>query len=151
MAGEAVRGHLLKRGVGMAVRWKRRWFALEGDRLYYYVSESAREPINYVDLNQVHAIPAAKPGKSGKPVSEKLSFELSTLAGRVYKLRAETPADRTRWIAAINSALASQQAAERDRIKARASQQQLSLRPVQTSTLRVKKKKLVSFEFNFFF
>jgi hypothetical protein len=123
-------GWLSKRGAGVGgARWKRRWFVREADRLYYYVSDSTPEPINYIDLHQVQAIPVEPMAK------ERTAFDITT-PNRTYKVRADTVEDRARWVAAINGVLANHQAAERKRIMSTLATKR-SLVPVKDETLRL--------------
>jgi hypothetical protein len=126
----ATSGWLSKRGAGVGgARWKKRWFVREGDRLYYYISDSTPEPINYIDLHQVQAIPV-------EPVTkERTAFDIIT-PNRTYQVRAATVEERARWVAAINGVLSSHQAAERKRIMETLATKR-SLVPLKDETLRL--------------
>jgi hypothetical protein len=126
----ATSGWLSKRGAGVGgARWKKRWFVREGDRLYYYVSDSTPEPINYIDLHQVQAIPV-------EPITkDRTAFDITT-PSRTYQVRAATVEERARWVAAINGVLSSHHAAERKRIMETLATKR-SLVPVKDETLRL--------------
>jgi hypothetical protein len=124
---EPVRGFLMKKGDGLSgARWKRRWFVQEGDRLYYYNAPDS-EPINYIDLHQVQAIPFEP------PTSDRLTFDVAT-PSRVYKLKAETSEERTRWVSAVNGVLSRHLQAAQMRATLTTKR---SLVPVKDETLRL--------------
>ena len=64
--------------------WKKRWFSLKKDRLFYYEDKkndcSAKDQKGFISLVDVDSIESTKGGKKG-------AFQLNTLE-RVYYLQA---------------------------------------------------------------
>lgn len=54
-------GYLVKRG-GIVKNWKKRWFVLRGNILYYYSAPDQKEPLGFIPLERssVQAVPEAK-------------------------------------------------------------------------------------------
>ena len=77
LGGGSRRGYLLKRGAKNPNAWRRRWFVLKGDRLWFCKSPTAQQKMAFVTLphNSVAEVPAS----SGL----KYCFEVQT-AHRVY-------------------------------------------------------------------
>ena len=61
---------MLKKGAkGLITLWKKRWFVMEGYKLYYYKNkdaESLRHPLGYIDCSEVTEVTS--------PVQKKTSF-----------------------------------------------------------------------------
>ena len=96
------RGYLEKRGSSkLARKWKRRWFILEGNKVYYFQErcDALMEAIGAINMNNATAVRPLKP--SGK----RFPFEIDTPT-RVWLLAAESQAVRTDWVSALSQCLA---------------------------------------------
>jgi hypothetical protein len=118
----ATSGWLSKRGAGVGgARWKRRWFVREGRPTCTIMSaDSTPEPINYIDLHQVQAIPVEPMAK------ERTAFDITTPSRSVS--RSAPPPSRTARAGSPPSTacLANHHAAERKRIMEHARHQALA-------------------------
>lgn len=93
------RGYLLKRGTKNPNAWRRRWFVLKGDRLWFCKSHTDMSRMAYISLphNSVTEVPAT----SGL----RYCFEVQT-AHRVYQLRAKTLDEMQGWTQALRRHIA---------------------------------------------
>jgi copper chaperone CopZ len=93
------KGYMIKRG-GVVRNWKRRWFVLTGNILYYYRAERDErvgEPAGRIVLDDAHIVSAAKSTKKS------LSMEVGT-PDRIYYFVAESQKDFTEWFTALKDA-----------------------------------------------
>ena len=71
------KGCLLKKGEkGVIKGWKKRWFVLEFDRLFYYKRQCDTEPINFVPLQRVASIELTKPFDSATKKNPNACFQV---------------------------------------------------------------------------
>jgi len=103
---EAIEGYLLKQGLGVLKSWKRRYFSLRKDRLYYYKTDTDGETLGYIPLQAVTditnlPIDTMSLGKLQK--YENYAFQLYT-EKRVFYLLAESQTDMNDWVRALTSA-----------------------------------------------
>ena len=94
---------------GLKKDWKQRYFELSFDHLYYYKNKGDDLPINYILLQDAELVlvmsddePAAPgsvgPGRGSGLPPQSFPFHLLMSGGRTYRLRAETAADRAKWV-----------------------------------------------------
>lgn len=80
--------------MGAVKTWKKRWFSLKKDRLFYYEDKkndgSAKDQKGFISLVDVDSIESTKGGKKG-------AFQLNTLE-RVYYLQAPSEEVKAYWI-----------------------------------------------------
>lgn len=91
-------GWLTKQG-GSIKTWKKRWFVLKGQQVYYFKSNKDNVVTGVIDLEPdsfVKEEPAAKKKKN--------MFSVGTKK-RIFFIAAETPEDMTSWIEAIKTAI----------------------------------------------
>ncbi|KAL6045721.1 Cytohesin-1 [Balamuthia mandrillaris] len=90
-------GHLLKKGdKGLVKAWKRRWFVLSGDRLFYFKTEQDGTPINYIAVQNVNLLQVTEPFDSATKRNPRAAFQLEA-PGRVYYLLAESEEEQVSW------------------------------------------------------
>lgn len=87
-------GELLKQG-HVVKNWKKRWFRVQNDMLFYFVSRTSERPVGVVPLRLCHV---AETTKTGKP----FSFELSARKiGKTFFIQALNKPDADEWIRAL--------------------------------------------------
>ncbi|KAH3761976.1 hypothetical protein Pelo_6199 [Pelomyxa schiedti] len=86
-------GFLTKQG-GMVKSWKKRWFVLKGNTLYYFVTTSDNEPTGVIDMAGARVSASSR---------FKHALEITTI-DRVYPIAAESAAEMNSWIAALTAA-----------------------------------------------
>jgi len=103
---EAIEGYLLKQGQkGVVLKgWKRRYFSLRKDRLYYYRSDKDGEAISYIPLQAVTDI-TTFPMSLGLKLKklEGCAFQLHS-DKRTFYLLAESQNEMQDWVRALTSA-----------------------------------------------
>eukprot|EP01103_Thecamoeba_quadrilineata_P019121 TRINITY_DN7614_c0_g1_i1.p1 TRINITY_DN7614_c0_g1~~TRINITY_DN7614_c0_g1_i1.p1 ORF type:complete len:510 (+),score=63.96 TRINITY_DN7614_c0_g1_i1:40-1569(+) len=93
-----LQGFLWKKGaLVLAKTWKRRWFFLSNNRLYYALDKEQEEAINYILLIPgTVVVPDSQTSYNGKG---KLSFEIRcSYTHRIYHLEAESAEDYSYWV-----------------------------------------------------
>lgn len=69
-----VEGWLLKKGdKGLVKGYKKRWFSLQNNRLYYYQNASDPQPLGYIDIVAASAIMPACPPPSSTSAATKVA------------------------------------------------------------------------------
>jgi len=92
----AKEGYLCKRG-HVVKNWKKRWFVVKNDYLYYFRDKSDPEPVDEVPLKRSEV---AATTKMNKP----FCFELIAKAiEKVFFIQAESEQEMNDWIAAIKA------------------------------------------------
>ncbi|CAN0141509.1 unnamed protein product [Ectocarpus fasciculatus] len=96
-------GYLFKKSSSkMLQHWNRRWFALDGSRLYYLKNDSSRQKMLICDVMLCSA-------KVGTHFSDALyCFEVFSANRRSYMLQAEGPDELTLWVTCIRRTIDSQ-------------------------------------------
>eukprot|EP00005_Dracoamoeba_jomungandri_P004462 CAMPEP_0174252242 /NCGR_PEP_ID=MMETSP0439-20130205/1797_1 /TAXON_ID=0 /ORGANISM="Stereomyxa ramosa, Strain Chinc5" /LENGTH=367 /DNA_ID=CAMNT_0015332753 /DNA_START=49 /DNA_END=1152 /DNA_ORIENTATION=- len=91
-----VEGYLLKRGAkGFSKSFKKRWFSLQGQRLYYYMAKGDVNSLGYIDILAASSIIAAG-------AKRPCEFLIVTPV-RVYTLQAATETGMNQWVEALNA------------------------------------------------
>jgi len=89
-------GFLVKQGK-VRKNWKKRWFILKDDLLYYYKTPREKSPIKTIHLSPSAYVNRAGPDEVPKPHG----FVLRTLE-RVWLFSSESDQDTELWVSAIN-------------------------------------------------
>jgi len=93
----AKEGYLCKRG-HVVKNWKKRWFIVKNDMLYYFKDKTDSEPLDEVPLKRSEVCPSTKMGKP-------FCFELNAKAiEKIFYIQAESDDDMNARIAAIKAA-----------------------------------------------
>ena len=82
--------------------WKKRYFELHSNRLYYYKTVEDSQPINKIPLAKANCIRLTPTPPQGLPVKKrKCAFEID-LESRVYYLCAESEDEAKMWVEGLN-------------------------------------------------
>jgi hypothetical protein len=94
--GEKLEGFLLKQGAkGFRKSFKKRWFALHTNRLYYFHNKGDTQSIGFIDIMLASSILPSGSAKS-------CEFQINT-PGRTYTLVASTEQEMKSWVNALNN------------------------------------------------
>jgi len=93
------RGYIFKKGNNIIKDWRRRWFVLYKDNLYYYEAEDNPLPLGVIDLKSCKF--EEKPMKP-----RKYYFDLVTPGGRTYYLYTEHKFELDDWLESLKQATA---------------------------------------------
>lgn len=61
---------------GLVKTWKRRWFTLEKDKLFYYKHQTDRMPISFIAVQRVENITATTPFDSVSKRAPEACFQV---------------------------------------------------------------------------
>jgi len=90
-------GYLCKRG-HVVKNWKKRWFRVKNDMLYYFKEKTDPEPLDEVPLKRSEICTTTKMNKP-------FCFELNAKAiEKIFYIQAESEEDMNAWIEAIKAA-----------------------------------------------
>eukprot|EP00045_Choanoeca_perplexa_P004846 m.41002 g.41002 ORF g.41002 m.41002 type:complete len:297 (-) comp12797_c0_seq1:111-1001(-) len=95
-------GHLLKRGA-FNTQFKRRWFALKGNLLFYYRTEDDNEPQGVIILADCRPETCDVSPDPNLSVF-KIKFDFGASGAREYELAAESEVEMLSWMKAITDA-----------------------------------------------
>ncbi|KAK8802254.1 hypothetical protein WA538_005162 [Blastocystis sp. DL] len=90
-------GYLTKRSAWLK-NWRRRYFILKGDKLYFAKSTNV-PPHGVIDLSQCQTVKSAD-----DKTKKKYSLEVTTL-GETYYMYANSEKEKDEWIGAIGRAI----------------------------------------------
>eukprot|EP01088_Endostelium_zonatum_P002172 TRINITY_DN1263_c0_g1_i1.p1 TRINITY_DN1263_c0_g1~~TRINITY_DN1263_c0_g1_i1.p1 ORF type:complete len:280 (+),score=84.70 TRINITY_DN1263_c0_g1_i1:73-912(+) len=90
-------GYLTKQG-RVRKNWKKRWFVLVGNKLYYYKNPRALSPIKVIRLTQTTYVSRSSPPENPKPHG----FVLRTL-NRIFLMCGDTDQESEEWVASISA------------------------------------------------
>eukprot|EP01089_Gocevia_fonbrunei_P012237 TRINITY_DN2832_c0_g1_i1.p1 TRINITY_DN2832_c0_g1~~TRINITY_DN2832_c0_g1_i1.p1 ORF type:complete len:295 (+),score=59.92 TRINITY_DN2832_c0_g1_i1:77-961(+) len=90
-------GYLTKQG-RVRKNWKKRWFVLKENKLYYYKNPRAVAPIKVIRLTPTTYVSRSSPPENPKPHG----FVLRTL-NRVFLMHSSTDQDSEEWVVAISA------------------------------------------------
>jgi hypothetical protein len=94
-------GYLHKKGdKGLRKTWKRRWFSLEKDKLFYYKNPSDKQPISFIAIQRIELIQPTIPFDSVSKKMPEACFQLET-PGRIYYLMAENESLQEEWTSVL--------------------------------------------------
>nr|XP_055031604.1 pleckstrin homology domain-containing family A member 1 isoform X3 [Misgurnus anguillicaudatus] len=96
-------GYCVKQGAVMKT-WKRRYFILDNNNLSYFKSETEREALRLISLNDVKKVQECK--QRDVMMRDNL-FELVTTS-RTFYIQSDSPEDMHGWIKAISGAIVAQ-------------------------------------------
>ena len=100
MAEKVIVSGWLKKEGGFVHNWKKRWFELRGNRLYYY-TESGGDLKGTVELTKDSIVQSTE--LIGQP-----AFTVQTTSkSRVYKIVSEKKQDRDHWVSEIRNLIQS--------------------------------------------
>jgi hypothetical protein len=102
-ASPAKKGWLFKRkkkdGAALLSQWRKRWFVLQANFLYYFSKESDDTPLGFVDITTTRVRASDQPGK-GKA----FCFELVAVSSTWQVQSVESESETRAWLAIIDSA-----------------------------------------------
>jgi hypothetical protein len=102
-AAPAKKGWLFKRkkkdGAALLSQWRKRWFVLQANFLYYFGKESDDTPLGFVDITTTRVRASDQPGK-GKA----FCFELVAVSSTWQVQSVESESETRAWLAIIDSA-----------------------------------------------
>lgn len=87
-------GELLKQG-HVVKNWKKRWFRVQNDMLFYFSRRTDERPVGVVPLRLCHVTETTK---TGKPFSIELT---ARKIGKTYLIQATNKAEAEEWIRAL--------------------------------------------------
>ena len=87
-----LQGHLMKQGNNFLADWRKRWFTLRGQTLYYRKSPDSKDVLGSIPLAActLREVPGRRP----------FAFELA-VSNRQYQLQATAEDDFQKWLAAL--------------------------------------------------
>eukprot|EP01098_Paradermamoeba_levis_P004104 TRINITY_DN1791_c0_g1_i1.p1 TRINITY_DN1791_c0_g1~~TRINITY_DN1791_c0_g1_i1.p1 ORF type:complete len:467 (-),score=138.08 TRINITY_DN1791_c0_g1_i1:226-1626(-) len=94
-------GWLTKQG-GSWKSWKRRWFVLKGDSLYYFKTQKDVEETGIIELTRESVV---KEDPTNKKKKYAFSVATSPDAKRVFFMFPDTPQETQQWLNALNKAI----------------------------------------------
>eukprot|EP00041_Stephanoeca_diplocostata_P013706 m.242189 g.242189 ORF g.242189 m.242189 type:complete len:299 (-) comp19437_c1_seq1:342-1238(-) len=93
-------GYLFKRGAFMNVEYKKRWFVLRGNLLFYFKSKGSKDPTGLILVESC----TIKREKQGQDMYYQFTIRCGAEDDREYQLATTTIGEMDEWIAAIESA-----------------------------------------------
>ena len=87
-----LQGYLQKQGNNLFADWRKRWFTMRGQTLYYRKSPDSKEVLGSIPLQActLRVVPGRRP----------FAFELA-VSSRQYQLQASDEDDMQKWFAAL--------------------------------------------------
>lgn len=105
-----MRGYLKKRGQKYLMKWRRRYFKRDGDRLYYFIDQDDLKPRGSIDLlrmTSVELVADSNDAPTGSDAAASEPYGLETtrfrlISGeRTFELEADTPRLAQLWVKSL--------------------------------------------------
>ncbi|KAJ6255356.1 non-specific serine/threonine protein kinase [Anaeramoeba flamelloides] len=94
-------GYLVKQG-GKIKTWRKRWFVIRGNVLYYYKKKTSKFPLGMLPLSQSVVVDYAKKRR------KKFVFSVDVPNARKYFINATSETEREDWMGAISKSIKTQ-------------------------------------------
>ena len=95
-------GYLQQQEGRLMKSWRKRWYVLNGNCLYYFESPTDQKPKGMIEMGSDCIVQSADEYVGGDVL---YTLGLFHPGGKIFFLQAESAADRTNWIEALNRVL----------------------------------------------